>query len=736
MSLALLTYLSHRSEPEIARFSFDLGTSRYYQFQIGKGTRRDLHGFSGLAQVKYSSPIFGPVSESSMGRGTFEFPGSQFSRKHPAIQLISYRTKNGKGKAVSDVHNVFSDIQSLASLSHPFSRETGLISSTIHSLNMQQGTENIAYSYQESTFSSAMFFSALKKLIPKVLPVVKNIVAKAAPVAKQVGGKVLADMANPSAENGGSGVTAALMPALGGILQQIGQNANGTPGKTGMTGTIAAQIGNLLADPNTAQMVSEIAKMVVPPQSPEGATVQAELAQATSLARDPQYPQYSVASSVPPQVIAALAPLMEKLADPQVLAALGESGTKLVNAIGSNQIKLADTVGNHAQKAIGVGAGLIKDFFGLAVEDDEKMVFEPSNIDHNTTQLLMNMQLEDPIVVSQSMRRVKPDRDLFQYPNQMRDFRRVSSVLITPTDMEGLILNGRPRIVFSPNQDVRIPLSLETPQPIPKAIVRVCLKQAENSKVLLKKVLKLTKVAAGPLAQTASFSRAELAQLPPNEDYLLSIRFIFRDHKGQRLGTSHTEVITLLGAYSYDRMEDVSEPIPLNNVETHRNFWHKVWAGKLTKKTTRVEIDGKYFFAIEADREVNGRMPTDTRFEKGRFKDASGKLKSGLIVSPFVLNGLIPQISDYPVLNQTELKALLTPDFLTEFGRKGRFSVQFASDTPKEAHLWVYPELKMKRIFLQKAGEISPNGRVLNLEEQEVYFPVPIAIHAVGATTL
>ena len=84
-------------------FRFDIGSNRYFRFAVGGPERRRLDGIGLIDQPRYISPLQGPLPESAMGRGRFGIDEAHFADGAEFVQMMSYRTRNREGPAVSAI---------------------------------------------------------------------------------------------------------------------------------------------------------------------------------------------------------------------------------------------------------------------------------------------------------------------------------------------------------------------------------------------------------------------------------------------------------------------------------------------------------------------------------------------------------------------------------------------------------------------------------------------------------
>jgi hypothetical protein len=311
-------------------------------------------------------------------------------------------------------------------------------------------------------------------------------------------------------------------------------------------------------------------------------------------------------------------------------------------------------------------------------------------------------------------------------------YRRVESVKLKFVNIIPTMLYGRSRVSYLAGRDLSFPMQVDTPRTTGKAILILTVKDPETLAVKVKKKFPLDNVTAGPLPIKPRLFAAQLNKLKPNQDYLVCATLLWKNKSGKKIGTSITQMITLVPKYSFDRVEGSGRLIPLNNINRHRAFWHKSWQGTLTPESRRFIFDCKYYFALEGDRNSNARMETLTRLEKSGLHTETGRLKTGMVLSPYILNHLIPKVSNYPMLNDAQLKALRSLDFADRFHQAARVRVKLKGRPGSSAALWNYPVVKMQRIVLKKVQQSNDNGHVITFKEQPVYFPMPVKVHFIG----
>src|ERR1700687_5006025 len=107
MALAHLRYAD--SDGRAYHFHVDLGRNRYYAYTIGDRETDSRNGVRVMRTPSFSSHVFGPRDDETLGRTDIAVPNSLFDTRHDAIQLLSFRTRDRVGPAFSSIERVFSD---------------------------------------------------------------------------------------------------------------------------------------------------------------------------------------------------------------------------------------------------------------------------------------------------------------------------------------------------------------------------------------------------------------------------------------------------------------------------------------------------------------------------------------------------------------------------------------------------------------------------------------------------
>lgn len=703
MALALLRWQD--TDANHSQFQVDLGINRYYTYAIGDRSVQRNNGLKLLENPSFVSPLIGPLPEESLGRTTLNIPNSQLSQQHRFIQLTSYRTRDRIGPALSDIVEVplNSSVQS--------ANQFPVLSFGLESSMSPPPVETVPFAYKEvKPIQTAEAMGFLSSMIKAVLPTVTKILPAATKAIEQV------------------------MPAGGLLAQAVKQ---------------AAQVGTqLLQDKSNQTLVMDVAKKTLPASittDPElmkqleallqqaaqvkvngtsaSASTNNQVAVAQSLAVGGMGSRYSNSYGATPG--AASPAYAEQMMAPALLAALPTLMPLLQNVLTPETIKTVID-GISPAKTIGAITDGIQKFAQLDQAAGKQQ-------QEHLERVLANAGDE----AAEKWAYGAALTNAFSTTSAAIRYHSVTAVRLAFAEVATVVLGGRSRPVYSHQQDLAFPLTVETPRPIRDAIVQLLVKHPETLEILIEQKFRVGDVSTGALPVVPKLSREQLKSLLPNQEYLVCAALLWpgRDKttkKPKRLGTSMTQLITLVGEYSFDRMEGTAEMVPLNDVERFRDYWHKIWEKDFPDSVRRISLDCKYYLTLESERTNHARMETVTKLDADGSTRLNGKLKTGLIMSPDRLNELIPQISSHPSLSAAELAALMTPEFKQQCSYAARSAVEFKGKQGDTVGLWTYPEMKVQRVLLKQPRETNANGQVLALTEREVYFPIPAIVHFIG----
>jgi hypothetical protein len=303
-------------------------------------------------------------------------------------------------------------------------------------------------------------------------------------------------------------------------------------------------------------------------------------------------------------------------------------------------------------------------------------------------------------------------------------------------------INGVAKVVYVKEKGVGFVLKINAAGQagdLSSAMVEVKIKGNDNKKILASKKFKLSDVKAGQLTEPLRFEPNELEKLPVEEDLLVNFAFAWKV-KNEIKVCRKTHSIMITDGYTLGKIgEAIKTGIPLNNVHEHRNFWHKVWQSGTSSSRTRLNISCKYFMRYDPSAPQNSFLQTKTLEQPQKEDDVEStsrnisiKMKSGMDLSPLLLNQLLPQVSNYPSLSIPQLKALRTFEFGKGLNTVAQSTLAFRNKEGESSSLWVYPEVDLVKMTLKKANGINAFGNVLDTKDEEVVFLRPSSIHFIG----
>ncbi|MCU0568321.1 MAG: hypothetical protein MUF49_17200, partial [Oculatellaceae cyanobacterium Prado106] len=109
MALAILQL--EDSDSRRYRFRVNIGTNRFYRYAIAPSAQKQSNGLVQLDDTVFTSPLIGPIPESSLGKVVFEVPRDRLTRQNNRIQVTSFRSAQLEGPALSDVVPVVAKLE-------------------------------------------------------------------------------------------------------------------------------------------------------------------------------------------------------------------------------------------------------------------------------------------------------------------------------------------------------------------------------------------------------------------------------------------------------------------------------------------------------------------------------------------------------------------------------------------------------------------------------------------------
>jgi hypothetical protein len=651
------------------RFRYDVGKNRFFRYVIGKGRQRRRDGLEIIEEAAFESELVGPVPPEQMGRGALTIDTDKISRDNRLVQLWSFRSANGAGPAVSAIIDTGLMTTSDEELPAITFSEVRVMPAT-----RARALDTVPFRYREAPqFSNAMFLDAIGGLLSGLVPQIGPL------IGSLLGGGAAAPAPAPAG-------TAA--PAVGG--------APAAPGLGGPLGELLKQIAN----PDTLKHITDLIKGL------QGAASGSSQAKSLAMSAIPSGPlprcrdQYSQAQFEPMTIIAGLtqlAPLLSKVLTPETIGAVLDAPNKHIGTIING----------------------VLDFAKLGIQDAEKFR------EHLRA---LNPGVEDP-GFNQLIATVTQGLSVAPEP---LNYARVGSVSLEFVHGGTVTLGGRNRVVYKHGSALAFPLNVQTPQTIRQGTVQLEIKDARTLAVHHQSRYRVEQVSSGPMLTVPTVTETESARMTANRDYIVCATLVWKNKEGQARGTSMQQEITLAGEYTYDRIDESSELIPLDDAERFRDYWHRIWEGTMEDGVKRIELDAKYYFILAPGRHNHARIETRSNLT-AEEKRLGGRLKSGMELSPAGLNQLLTELDPMATpLDDGQMLALTAPEFAERFQQAARYRAVLRGRSGDHASLWVYPEFKIQVITLQQATQTDEHGQVLELQPAEVRFPIPALLHFIG----
>ena len=703
MALALILALSPESEG--VRVSYDIGRNTLVRWLVGDGDTVTRNGLPSLGDVHERSSILTPLPASARGRGELVVPYGSFDNDHCWLQLLSYRTRDGKGPAISNIVRLPSvshrrddenrtnygtgpedrhmgnpgrslipelapDLPVPAGMAYRKISMEGFSPSSPHyekdrimtrvASAFSQQVDSVSFAVRERPISNALFTGAdivsfLRPLLPMLAPAVSSLVAGVAPAIGQAANQLL------TPEN----------------IRQIMQLIQ------------VAQAGS-------------VPRVAAAPASVAAGLSMAKRAMAMSSTRRIQYSlaadRYSHAQIAPALLAAlpALMPLLQQVLSPQTIQSVVDAPQRMTGQIING----------------------ITDFARLGLQADQQL---------NDHLRQLNPGVDDP-----ALHQLLAGMSMGLAASRNRNYKRVASVHVQLDEVPNQVVVGRTMALYQQGVAWQFPASVETPQSIKNVEVLIQLKQADNLRVVHEDSDTLESIASGPLELIPRIDASVTQKLIANKDYIVVLSLIWRNSKGQLRGTSIQKTVSLMGQYRFDRVEEAGELIPLSDREVFRDYWHQIWTHNFDKDARRIDLQTRYYLTLNPERNRNARVDTDIRRE-GEGARQTLKLRSGYEYSVYALNHLLSRLApDQTPLDDTLLAAIASSDFVERFNQAAQHQGQIRGRPSENASLWVFPVMKLQTLLLVKAEQVDENGVIGSLGEEQVVFPMPVMMHFVG----
>lgn len=695
MALAVIQYQGTQGGQH--QFKADIGTNHFFQYLIG-GRRQKHRGLERVEEISYQSPVFAMRNGGKAlmkTRFPLAIPERLFDRQQSFVQLVSFKDKQGRGRALSNIIRVMPTAHSAA------------YSMSLEIKNMEHiSVKNKAFCYREPRLSQGMFIDSIISTLPNVIgPIVNSLVNK-------------------------------------------GSSSNGTSQIVGAVADLLKKVSSPPPPPTPLKPAKGVGK----PQTAAG-----KMSAAISKAQSTEGMAAGTWTKLRPLLEKIISPeTLETIVDhpEKVLRTISDALLKELNQLkkktaastltGGGKMAVSKSLAPSYSEAkafpllaaLPVLAPLVKDLLntGLKQEQEQNRHLEALNpgVDADT-------ESNERILASMSLAALTgPKLPFATNPKLDIEFVQVNTVE----------LQGKSRVVYKKQDDLYFPVKVSTQapnppkRPIPKVIVQLIVQDGENMEVLVEKKFRLRDVAIGSTLPDIHLTQEEAANLPVNKDLKIEVSFIWRGAKsGRNHGTFKNHFITLIDDYIFDRIgNQIGDPVALNDIVKHRAFWHKVWEGSgQNGRRWNTDFEVKYYYALDFDEAGVSRLETRQQILEDNAvqeqdpsrRRVSAKLKSGLELSLDALNKLLPGMSK-PALPEAQLRALKSPELQKSYHLSARINLEMKGKNGETGTIWAYPEMSLHQLHLVGPSEVNDLGQVVALNEVVVSFFRPSSIHFIG----
>ena len=314
--------------------------------------------------------------------------------------------------------------------------------------------------------------------------------------------------------------------------------------------------------------------------------------------------------------------------------------------------------------------------------------------------------------------------------------RAVASFVLAPA----LPFPGGDQVLFARGRDVTLQVKLAVGDPVPaaplpKAIVRVVIKDPVNQHVLAEKVVKQHGLPANSTV-AVPFTAAQLTGVPAGRPVSLLAEIRWRVSAGQeRRALGAQDAVFVDRLFVKARGGDAGSPRELTDMGRYRAFWNKVWESPTLsdgKRLWGLDATMKYTVLL-ATEPSNGVMQTrlstapDAASDQLRLQTA-GRMKAGIECSVEELAKLTTLWDGEPVLDADHVAAFRSEAFAHRNAGDAIVSVKLSGPREERGLVWVVPVLGLVDHTLGSVTSTNDNGQVTAAAEEHAHLPLPVAI--------
>jgi len=760
MALAFLQFRGQNNGYYL--FQADVGTAKYFKYILGENKHKlrvGKHEFvkvlSGRKKASKLLQVNEIMQKLKMGRFPLKIPEGELNDKTHYIQLYSYNTKSSTAPTISNIVQLYPVVGRGKKIG-------GLqlsLSQTNYNKNVatMQDTrvKNKAFKYREPQLSKVMFWNAIVNALPTIIkhaaPVIGGLLKGAGNASN------LESNVDSSANNQSAKVINKVVEVLqaisnndsNSITHQTDEQATTTP-STDVTNNETAtsdsseapaqssesQSFNYISsayslEPDTLIGLKPILEKILSPEAiiaigdnpqklflaikdavqktEHTSNINSDIVEKKTSEDAITDVKYSEAKIAPALLAAlpALMPVIEKALDPKIIEAIGNQPVKLFKAIGDTVLKMDEMELKHLE-AINPGVDSADDI----------------------SKLLQGMSISSA------------------YKDDTIKFKMIKNLNLNFINTKTVQFKNKKRVLYQKNQQIIIPFKVVSDsgntleKTLKRSIIQICIKDGVSMETVFRKNINLIDVNLNQVINEAFLMPDEIAQIPCNTEIKIELSYIWKSNKNENIGVFKSHYVYFIETYIFDRIgERIGQPIPFNNINVHRPYWHKIWEGGFSRSNRwHIEFDLKYFYLLNPKETGISKLETrkiitEDNVESGgehpNRRRIKAKLKSGLEFGLQTLNNIL-SLSNKELLDEEILKIIQKGSIDKEFHQVARQRLEMKGREGDTTTLWSYPEISLHKLYLSKIGTIDDYGQVVTIESIEKLIPKPDLIHFIG----
>jgi len=683
-----LAYLQYKTtDGSDAIFNADIGSNHVYQYKIGdKQLSRD--GQDHLGTVSYESALQ-PVALQNPFNSNFELriPLAQLNHNNRHVQLCSFRSPKKESPAWSKVCKVWS--ASITRDTLPAKR-IRMMSMETHNSTFSP-TRSVTFSVAESRFSTPMFLDQLLNIARLLLPAgskaISELVGKNTPVA------ISPDIINK---------------IISGVIQAIEKEDKKAPEKSSEKNN-KSQAQSLIDSLNKLSNQSASRTALATPASIHA---KARLSQEMDFGLISGPVLAGLISTLGPSLLKAAAPLFQNA--PKLLQGVLDSPLKLLQAINQADLEQQKLTEKRIQDMLAQGnqALLTHLLLNNGGSPQAGLPISPATL-LNSQSFKRNSQSSSNIDSRVRLR--------FQWPEN-------NDIGAVYAQNNKLIFKLEPYTELTPPD-----------RPIPEAKVKLSIKQGD--KILLEKQYSFHNVMLGQPLKLEIFAH-EADKLPLQSELMAVTEFSWKALNGN---------ITIAGNRGLYNFR-ISGPLffkslgsrhhreqALSDIGKYRVFWHRIWEGGSSQHNRwSLEYTARYYYAWDKSGQGNGRMESKLSIDESNSKTTkskikwNGMLKSGMEIDPLELLKLLP-LFGAAAWSKNEQQVLADEAFAKRINQQATAHLKLRGRDDERGSLWVFPIIDLVDVNFSYVVDTSPEGAVMQIDQQTKTLPIPVSAMFVGA---